>query len=184
MRAQQTFLHSENGVFHHYYLCKYLSLQGSTDLISRSLLRFKQGLQPHLDYWIDAAVNTLRPLSPLSSTVIIRALAHQETIADPNAAPSLDRLARSLSGCLNLPYISTILSKTIQTPPNKRHSRDERMQHLNAAYLAAATPHSNFLLIDDILTTGATAKAIISALRHSNPSCQITLFTLAKASRN
>jgi predicted amidophosphoribosyltransferase len=45
---------------------------------------------------------------------------------------------------------------------------------------APQTPPTPFLLIDDLLTTGATARMIIGALRLQFPSCPIRVFTLGK----
>jgi predicted amidophosphoribosyltransferase len=45
---------------------------------------------------------------------------------------------------------------------------------------APLTP-SSILLLDDILTTGATALVILKTLKAAFPACTITIFTLAKA---
>ncbi|HET6255472.1 MAG TPA: hypothetical protein VFE32_15435 [Puia sp.] len=42
-------------------------------------------------------------------------------------------------------------------------------------------PCTPFLLIDDILTTGATMRALIQILRHHYPACPIKVFTLTRA---
>lgn len=43
------------------------------------------------------------------------------------------------------------------------------------------TPPPSFLLVDDILTTGATMRMIIAAILQVYPAANLTLFTLAKA---
>jgi predicted amidophosphoribosyltransferase len=43
------------------------------------------------------------------------------------------------------------------------------------------TPSTPLLLIDDILTTGTTMRALISTIRRDYPVCPIRAFTLTRA---
>jgi hypothetical protein len=48
-----------NACYSHYYLCAYLPVSAGRDTLSRSLLRFKRGLQPDLNGWIDCSLEIL-----------------------------------------------------------------------------------------------------------------------------
>jgi predicted amidophosphoribosyltransferase len=183
----------------HYFLCHYLPITAGIDTPSRSLLKFKRGAQPDLDAWIDCALHSLHEISPALSpdTVIIRALHHNETsLAEPVPAPSaLDLLGHAIATQFNCRYIPSLLTKTRTTRQNKGLSVEERYTELQDTYCVATdTPHpagdgpstglapsTPFLLIDDLLTTGATANAIIDTLSRTFPACPICIFTLGKA---
>jgi ComF family protein len=76
-------------------------------------------------------------------------------------------LAKALAKRLKLPYIKGAVRKVRQTPPQKTLSRREREKNLEGCFKAdkrlvkGRTP----ILIDDVLTTGATANAVCEALK-------------------
>ena len=177
--------------FTHFYLCPYLPLTAGTDPLSLSLLKFKQRIQPDLDAWIDCSRQLLGHLSFSPDTIIIRALRHDETTARPDFPSALDLLGHSLAIHLHCRYLPTLLAKSRTTLPNKYLTRRERRSQIQDVYHLAPTPTNTssdpltpatpFLLIDDILTTGATMRALIRTLRHRHPVCPIKTFTLTRA---
>jgi ATP-dependent DNA helicase RecQ len=201
--------------YRYYYLCNYLPLTAGVDTLSRSLLKFKRGIQPDLDAWIESTIEIFHniPISP--GTIIIRALRHDETQVheSPPSSPTpfsppsspvspspppycLDLLGQALATRFQCQYLPSLLCKSRTTLSNKGLTRDQRETELKKVYyinpealpLAASpvsahpTSPSNppFLVIDDILTTGATIRAIIHTLHQTFPLSPLQIFTLAK----
>jgi ComF family protein len=80
--------------------------------------------------------------------------------------------AESLAGCLarqlNLPHRSRILRRVRRTRPQSELRRDDRRENVRGAFWARATADlrgSTVLLVDDILTTGATCSEAARALK-------------------
>jgi predicted amidophosphoribosyltransferase len=193
-----------NAFFTHLYLCPYLPLTAGKDALSHSLLNFKQRIQPDLDAWIDCSVQLLGSLSFSTDTIILRALRHDETTARTDFPSALDLLGHSLAIHLRCRYLPTLLTKSRPTLSGKHLTRQQRQSQLLDVYQFATTPpapvpakpapgspsttpipdlspSTPFLLIDDILTTGTTMRALIGTLRHHFPACPIKTFTLTRA---
>ena len=189
MPLQQTYLSHNQQLLTHYYLCHYLPASSGKDILSHSLLKFKKGRQPDLDGWIDCALEIFAeaPIPP-NGTIII-ALHHQET-AVSTIPVALDLLGQELAARLHCQYHPRLLEKTQPNTPIKSFSKPRREEELQGLYrvntsYAASLPDqpTHWVILDDILTSGATVRAIIQAIREASPSLTppITLFTLAKA---
>lgn len=183
----------------HYYLSRYLPLLAGKHTISLSLLKFKQRIQPDLDAWVACAVESLCDLAIPNDTIIIRALRHDETSVRSDFPSSLDILGETLALQLHCRYQPGLLAKTRPTLPNKYLSRGQRRSQLAGVYYIPSKgpapdktsisdnpsnplpPNTPFLLIDDILTTGTTMRALIRTLRESYPACPLKIFTLTRA---
>ena len=202
MGLQETTILFQKIYYRHYYLCRYLPLTSGIDTVSRSLLKFKRGAQPDLDNWLTRTVCSLKakPVTLPPNTIIIRALHHKETMAAQPRPTSLDLLGQTLSGHFHFPYLPGLLRKTRPTNRIQGLTRTQREAELQDVYYLDPTPLNptllnptsfsqtppipntpSLLLIDDILTTGATARTIIHTLRNTCPTSTITIFTLAKA---
>jgi hypothetical protein len=195
----ETFLTFNHTSFRYNYLCHYLPIAAGMNTLSRSLMKFKRGAHPDLEAWIDSAREALAEKPPSGDSILLRALGHRELTAHNTSSPnphseltpqnirpsSLDLPCRTLAldfGCL---YLPTLLSKTRETLSNKNLSRPEREAQLLDVYSAdIIDAPASYLIIDDILTTGATIHAIIAALRRKSSTCPIRVFTLARASNN
>ena len=81
MKLQGSVIFFQHNCYRHYYLCHYLPLTSGSDTVSRSLLKFKRGIQPDLDNWLSRALTGLGGILPTlpPDTIIIRALHHKET---------------------------------------------------------------------------------------------------------
>ena len=209
----ETFLTFNHTSFRYNYLCHYLPIAAGMNTLSRSLMKFKRGAHPDLEAWIDSAREALAEKPPSGDSILLRSLGHRELTAhntsspDPNngftahntSSPdphseltpqnirpsSLDLLCRTLALDFGCQYFPTLLSKTRETLSNKNLSRPEREAHLLGVYTAnIIDAPASYLIIDDILTTGATIQAIIAALRRKSSTCPIRVFTLARASNN
>ncbi|HEY4111328.1 hypothetical protein [Puia sp.] len=202
MGLQETSIFFQKNHYRHYYLCPYLPIGSGIDPVSRSLLKFKRGAQPDLDNWLRQTLVAFQETPPAlpPPTVLIRALHHNETQPHPGQPGSLDLLAQTLATQLQLPYLPGLLLKTRQTIANQNLTRPQREAELQNVYqinptALASLPATNFpadgnptavaiptslLLIDDILTTGATILAILKTLNVAFKNPTITIFTLAK----
>jgi predicted amidophosphoribosyltransferase len=186
MGLQATSIVYKHSHYPHYFLCSYLPVSAGRDRLSRSLLDFKQGFQPDLAAWIDCTLDVGSFIPVTKDTIIIRALQHDETTAGDNPPTSLDLLGQALAARFYCHYQPLLLRKSRATPPCKQLSRGRRVAELRQVYSLLplqepATPHPSFLLIDDILTTGTTARMILAAIREPYPESPFRVFTLAKA---
>jgi len=189
MALQQTYLSYNKEVYPHYYLCRYLPRSAGRDTLSHSLLKFKRSRQPDLEGWIDCALEMLTAMSIPPGAALVRALHHDE-IAVPDTPVALDLLGQRLADRFHLRYRPRLLQKAHPTRPVKafgRPRREEELQGLysiDAAYAAATLPESSpghWLIIDDILTSGATIRAIIQAIHQFCSGASLTIFTLTRA---
>ena len=76
-------------------------------------------------------------------------------------------LAKELSVLLKLPLLKKAIEKVKSTSAQKTLTRKERAQNLKSAFKAerSAVEGKKIILVDDVLTTGATADAISGELK-------------------
>jgi competence protein ComFC len=82
-------------------------------------------------------------------------------------------IARPLAKRLGIELDTHILRRTQPRPPQLLLSRSERWKSVQGAYAAAAgatVDNRDFLLVDDVMTTGATLDACARALRKAGAS--------------
>ncbi len=76
-------------------------------------------------------------------------------------------LARPLAAALGLPLHSDLLRRVRATAPQSELGAEERQGNVQGAFAAAATPLAHVALVDDVMTTGATAQAAALALQRA-----------------
>jgi len=82
-------------------------------------------------------------------------------------------LSRAVGRMLDLPVQRRVLRRTRITPPQKTETRERRLEALHDAFLpgreASLVSDLRVLLIDDVVTTGATLSAAVQALQSASP---------------
>jgi len=83
------------------------------------------------------------------------------------------RLAISVGTMIGAPVEKRSLRRIRSTPPQKRESRERRLESLHDAFSpgrnAACIAGQRILLIDDVVTTGATLASAVRALQQATP---------------
>jgi len=164
-----------------YYIPTHLE---DTSNISRLVLNFKDNKPQAVKFWSDLLVNELQKEAG-NYSAIIRPLSSKET--DEIIPGALDTLGQTLSDALHTPYIGQFFVKDeIRKALHFIPSATERYQTLadnyNLKYRLKPDKvgKARLLLIDDVATTGATAKTICELFSKSYPDCQLNLVTIAR----
>jgi len=90
-------------------------------------------------------------------------------------------LARELGRCRDLPVAVRLLNKTVDTPPQQDLSAAERWQNLKQVFrVEQQLQGEKILLVDDVLTTGATVRSCSQALLTAG-AAEVQVAVLARA---
>jgi len=93
--------------------------------------------------------------------------------------PRFDRRVERVAGTLGLPCLR-FLVRVVETPPQARRGASERATALHGAFRAVRAAPKAVLLVDDVLTTGATAAECARVLLGAG-ACEVGLLTAARS---
>lgn len=87
------------------------------------------------------------------------------------------QLAKGLSEAWDVPVVTDLVRRTRATDSQTAKNRDERFSNMQEAFTARASHYRHILVVDDVVTTGATLSGVLSALQAAGyPSyCVLTL---------
>ena len=96
-------------------------------------------------------------------------------------------IARGMSGSMGIAVDTFSVARRRYTRPQSRTAgRDERRLNVRDVF-AVVRPerleHKHIVLVDDVVTTGATLLACVSAIRRAVPSCRISVAVLSSSPR-
>jgi predicted amidophosphoribosyltransferase len=153
---------------------------GYQDVVSRSLHDFKDGAEPQTSRWITLAAPAVA--AQLHSDVIVRALGSAEEI--PSGGTPLDRLCAEIAIAGGGKYDPERLKKSRTVRPMMTIAgKALRQKELEGVYEFSAeglTPDARVLIVDDLVTTGSTMAAIVTAVRAALPGGTIICFSLSR----
>ena len=152
------------------------------DGVKQEVWSFKDNKNPSVRRWVNKTVE-LAPSFPVID-IVVRALGHAELRAE-DGDKALDTLGKSLAVALGATYQPKILEKKHVLVKSTNCSAVQRRQQVGGAYKAEvdsieANSNPTFLIVDDVLTSGATTDEITRCLSQAFPNSSIYIFTLVK----
>lgn len=145
---------------------------------------FKEGKEKAISGWISKTIELSSQFPEIQ--YIVRARGHQEITKGASEVTPLDRLAGALANVLDAQYVPEMLVKTQVLKKSVACSAEERKRQVRGVYEFKSDltrdegNQANFLVVDDVLTSGATTTEIMRAIRAVYPEAKIFLFTIVK----
>lgn len=93
-----------------------------------------------------------------------------------------EQIARGVASVTRLPLLKSHVCRIRNNETQTHKSADERMRNVeNLFRVVRPIPYHHILIIDDVLTTGATLYSCAKAILDAQPDTRISILTLAKA---
>jgi ComF family protein len=95
--------------------------------------------------------------------------------------------ANGLSDTMNIPVNSNVLQKIKTTDSQTKKSRLERLQNTEDVFILntpSVFQDKNILIVDDVMTSGATLEACANTILDATPTTKISFATIAFAKAN
>jgi ComF family protein len=92
--------------------------------------------------------------------------------------------AKGIAVVLDIPIFTKALKKTIHTESQTHKSREERIENIKESFAIGGNPNlagKHILIVDDVLTTGATIEVFSKTLLAYEPNCRLSVGTIALA---
>jgi predicted amidophosphoribosyltransferase len=156
---------------------------------ARSALVYDVRARPLVSAWKERGRRDLAPvLAVIVAEVLARPAADVITFVPGDRERGrarghvpAERLARALSGLWEVP-VEPLLGRTGHAARQAGLPRGERSANVRRAFAARARAPAAVVLVDDVYTTGATASACATALRHGGAR-RVEVVCLARAVR-
>ncbi len=133
-------------------------------VVIRLIKGYKQGKRYLKDYFAQLLQPKISELPPFDAFVYVPMTKKRQKERGYNQSRLL---AERLSQLFGIP-VADVIEKVADTPDQKRLSAEERAENLKTCFKIKdrkACKGKTFLLVDDVLTTGATADAVCSKLK-------------------
>ena len=115
---------------------------------------------------------------PLPSAIIPMPL-HRKRTQQRGYNQALE-LSKCLSKQLNITLLNRSCQRALNTPSQSALSFKQRQSNVNKAFTAQAIAHSHVAILDDVVTSGASANALANALKQQTSSLRVDVWCLAK----
>ena len=148
---------------------------GSAALIAK----FKNGNAYLKDYFADLIAEKLKKF-PYFDCIVYVPMTEKAVYA--RGYNQAELLAKSISARVGVPVIEDAVIKQKDTPEQKTLSRKEREKNLKGCFKVkkhSELKYKYVLLVDDVLTTGATSEAICKLLLNEAAIMRVCLATIA-----
>jgi hypothetical protein len=165
-----------------WHLFYYLPSKSAWDNNAQLILDFKNNLKSATDYLVDCAIREIKGYCLGEEIFIIRALRSTEVRASSEQLSALDVLGRGVAAAIGGIYIPQLLMKKRVTVPLKSLGAKAREAELVDVYsvrdLGVSLDNRQIILLDDVVTTGATSRIITRAVLDRYPTAKINTFSL------
>ncbi|MBL3555023.1 ComF family protein [Marinobacter sp. JB05H06] len=88
-------------------------------------------------------------------------------------------IAEQLSRRTGIPWTTDLVIRNRRTRPQRGLNREERLANLRGIYQVGRTPPARLAIIDDVVTTGATARSLTEALLEAG-AAEVQIWALAR----
>lgn len=88
-------------------------------------------------------------------------------------------LAAGIALASGWPMDTTAVKRIREKTSQVAYDRERRRENMKNAFVAKAIPYSDVLLVDDVITTGATMESCALAIMDRNPAIRLSLASLA-----
>lgn len=153
--------------------------------IKQEVFEFKNGTQSAVRRWIEKSVELAENLPEID--IVVRALGHAELTVPAAQEKPLDYLGSGLATAIDATYKPDLLQKDRELVKSTQLGTSRRRNQVQGAYSIdadqveePADKELTFLVVDDVLTTGATTDEITRAISESFPNASIYIFALVK----
>jgi ComF family protein len=155
-----------------------------TPPMARAILLLKYGEVTPLGAWFATHLGHLAECCPgeFAADVVVPVPLHASRLRE-RGYNQAEFIARPLARILDIPFRSYLLVRTRPRPDKLRLTRRERWETVRGAYATregAKVDKLRVLLVDDVLTTGATLDACSRALRGAG-AARVVGLTVARA---
>jgi competence protein ComFC len=153
----------------------------------RAILLLKWERMEPLGEWLAESLAEMvrREAEPLASDVVVRVPLHRDRERQ-RGYNQASLISKPLARKLGLPHKAVLLMRTRPRPDKQVLSLEERWESVRGAFATRAgsqVDNKRVLLVDDVMTTGATLDACARALLESGAKSVLGL-TVARAARN